>query len=169
MATAIGCTPAVPSPSDGAAIATARTRPGSDAGAKSAGSGCRAAQPRSSASARRADRTGRCSTSLRLGWAIGLAVPPAHAAPAAPAAPAARGALPSLAHGEGAAPERLAVEGVDRRLRLGVRRHLDEGEAPGAAGLAIGHDLDLLDLTPVLLEEGPKLVLIHLVREVPNV
>src|SRR2546430_5676717 len=99
-----------------------------------------------------------------VGGASVMATPPS-----APAPPAARGALPSPAHCEGGAPERLAVEGVDRRLRLGVRRHLDEGEAPGAAGLAIGHDLDLLDLTPVLLEEGPKLVLIHLVREVPNV
>src|SRR5437870_6482811 len=75
--------------------------------------------------------------------ALSLAVPPAHAAPAATAA---RGALPSLAHGEGAAPERLAVERVDGRLRLGVRRHLDEGKAPGPAGLTVGHDLDLLDL-----------------------
>ena len=43
-------------------------------------------------------------------------------------------------------PRRLAVELVDRRLRLRVVGHLDEGEAARSSGVAIGDDFHLLDL-----------------------
>ena len=41
----------------------------------------------------------------------------------------------------GAAFQRLAVHAVDGGLRFGVRAHLDEAEALGAAGVAVHHDL----------------------------
>src|SRR5438105_543750 len=42
---------------------------------------------------------------------------------------------------EGAAVEGLAVHAVDGRLGFGVRAHLHEAEALGAAGIAVHHDL----------------------------
>src|SRR5262249_27463032 len=42
-------------------------------------------------------------------------------------------------------------------------------EAPWPAGLPVGHDLHLLHLTAVLLEEGTQLVLFALVWEVAHV
>src|SRR5439155_1222016 len=97
-----------------------------------------------------------------------LALPPAHAAAAAPTAPAGR-PLASLAHGERPAPERLAVEGADRRLGLGIGGQLDEGEAARPPGLPVGDDLHLLDLAPLLLEEGAQLRLVALVGQVAYV
>src|SRR5205809_5883329 len=97
-----------------------------------------------------------------------LAIPPAHAAAAAPTAPAGR-PLASLAHGERPAPERLAVEGADRRLGLGIGGQLDEGEAARPPGLPVGDDLHLLDLAPLLLEEGATLRLVALVGQVAYV
>src|SRR5207249_5536234 len=130
-----------------------------------------ATQPSGSPNARAADRTGRClpTPSRDCKARDRLTVPVAHAAaPAATTTPAG-GPLAGLAHRERPAAERLAVQRVHGGLRLGVRRHLDEGEAAGPAGLAIGHDLDLVNLTTVLLEEGAQLVLVHLVRQVPDV
>src|SRR5439155_3656116 len=100
-----------------------------------------------------------------------LAIPPAHAAAAAPTAPTASTGRPlaSLAHGERPAPERLAVEGADRRLGLGIGGQLDEGEAARPAGLPVGDDLHLLDLAPLLLEEGAQLRLVALVGQVAYV
>src|SRR5207249_1259879 len=92
-----------------------------------------------------------------------LASPPAHAAAAAGPA---RRPLASLAHGERPATERLAVEGADRRLGLGIGGQLDEGEAARPAGLPVGDDLHLFDLAPLLLEEGAQLRLVALVGQV---
>src|SRR5207253_10672025 len=99
-----------------------------------------------------------------------LAIPPAHAAAAAPTptAPAGR-PLASLAHGERPAPERLAVEGADRRLGLGIGGQLDEGEAARPPGLPVGDDLHLFDLAPLLLEQGAQLRLVALVGQVAYV
>jgi hypothetical protein len=93
----------------------------------------------------------------------------AAAATAATAAATTRGALARLTDGERTTPERLAVERVDRRLRLRVGRHLDEGEAARPPGLPIGHDLHFLYLPTILFEECPQLCLFALVREVPYV
>src|SRR5947209_635708 len=93
-----------------------------------------------------------------------LAFASAHAA----AAPAGR-PLASLAHGERPAPELLAVEGADRRLGLGIGGQLDEGEAARPPGLPVGDDLHLLDLAPLLLEEGAQLRLVALVGQVAYV
>src|SRR5262249_52628976 len=91
-------------------------------------------------------------------------------AAAAPTATASAGrALAGLAHGERAAAEGLPVQRRDRRLRLGVGGHLDEGEPTRPAGLPVGHDLHLLDLTAVLLEEGAQLSLFALIGEVAYV
>ena len=56
---------------------------------------------------------------------------------------------------DGAAFEGLAVHAVDGRLGLGVRAHLDETKALGAAGVAVHHDLggrDGAELPERLLE-----------------
>src|SRR5581483_313725 len=97
-----------------------------------------------------------------------LALAPAEAA-ASPTAAATRRPLARLAHGERAAAERLAVQGLDGRLCLSVRGHLDEGEAAGPTRLPVGHDLHFLDLASVLLEERAQLALLGLVREVADV
>src|SRR5947199_54187 len=140
-------------------------------GTASVGSGRLAAQPSRSPNARAPDPTGRClpTPSRDCKARDRLTVPVAHAAAPAAATTPAGGPLAGLAHRERPAAERLAVQRVHGGLRLGVRRHLDEGEAAGPAGLAIGHDLDLVNLTTVLLEEGAQLVLVHLVRQVPDV
>jgi len=58
----------------------------------------------------------------------------------------------------------VGVQCVHGGLRLGVRRHLDEGEAAGPAGLAIGHDLDLVNLTTVLVAVLGAIILLLLYR-----
>src|SRR5262245_33533735 len=50
-----------------------------------------------------------------------------------------------LVHHEGAAVHRLAVQATDRGLGFGVRAHLHEAKALGAAGVAIHHDLGRRD------------------------
>src|SRR5437763_8457238 len=67
------------------------------------------------------------------------------AATAAAAATAGAGAL-GLLDLDGAAVQARAVELADRRLGFLVRRHLDETEAAGAAGIAIGDDARGLDV-----------------------
>jgi hypothetical protein len=47
--------------------------------------------------------------------------------------------------GQGSALMVLAVESGDRRLRLGLRGHLDESKALGAAGIAVGDHFGGLD------------------------
>src|SRR4051794_8518440 len=89
--------------------------------------------------------------------------PPATAAPAeaaataSPSAAATRAVLagPGLVHGELAAVELLAVQGVDRRRGLTLVAHLHEPEAAGAAGVAVGGQLGRLD-GAVLLEQSPQ-------------
>src|SRR6185369_706472 len=121
-------------------------------------------------SARRGDTrpiTGRASNGWRL-VALATAATTAAATATAPAT-AAWGALARLTDGQRATTERLAVERVHCRLRLGIGCHLDECEAARPPGLPIGHDLHFLHLPAVLLEEGSQLRLLALVREVPYV
>src|SRR5262249_39701314 len=80
-----------------------------------------------------------------------------------------RRAFARLAHRERPPTERLAIERVDGGLGLRVGGELDEGEPSRTPGLAVGHDLDLLDLSAALLEEGSKLRLTGLIRNVPDV
>src|SRR5438034_605430 len=60
--------------------------------------------------------------------------------------------------------ERLGAAVGHRR-----RGRLDEGEAARPAGLPVGDDLHLLDLAPLLLEEGAQLRLVALVGQVAYV
>jgi hypothetical protein len=46
--------------------------------------------------------------------------------------------MPRFVHGEGAASEGRAVEGVNRAVRRMAVGHLDEAKAAGAVGLAVG-------------------------------
>ena len=82
-------------------------------------------------------------------------------------APSPRAAATRTGHvdGEGAAVELPAVEGFD----CGVSAfHLDETEAAGAAGIAVGDDADALDRA-MLAEEVANLVLGRTEGEVPHV
>src|SRR5262249_17987158 len=92
------------------------------------------------------------------------------AVPATTASPAAAAALgrASLVDRQRTATERLAVQGVDGRLRLGVVVHLDEAEAARAAGFAIGDDLGPSD-RPVLLEQRQQVVGRGVPRQVADV
>src|SRR2546429_378982 len=167
-----GRRPARRRPADpGAAARASNSRPPDNTRSRSPTGPSRGSDRPAGPNARAADRTGRClpTPSRDCKARDRLTVPVAHAAAPAAATTPAGGPLAGLAHRERPAAERLAVQRVHGGLRLGVRRHLDEGEAPGAAGLAIGHDLDLFNLTTVLLEEGAQLVLVHLVRQVPDV
>src|SRR5437667_2059576 len=67
-----------------------------------------------------------------------------------------------------AAVEGLAVHAVDGRLSLGVRAHLHEAEALGAAGVAVHHHLRRRHGTE-LCECLLQIVVAHAVREVADV
>jgi len=83
----------------------------------------------------------------------GSAIAASVTAASAPATSTAAGSpLARLAHRERPAAERLPVQRGHGRLRLGVGRHLDESEPAWPTGLPVGDDLDLLDLSTVLLE-----------------
>src|SRR5262245_60923491 len=78
------------------------------------------------------------------------------------------GTLPGLGDRQSSPAEGLSVERRHGLLGLGVGRQLDEGEAPRPTRLAIGDDLDVLDLTTVLLEERAQLRFVALVRQVTH-
>src|SRR5262249_6119036 len=73
-----------------------------------------------------------------------------------------------LVHLEGAAAEVAAVEGADRVRRGVLVRHLDEGEAARAAGLAVHDDAHGLD-RPVAPEGALQVLLGAGVRKVAHV
>jgi len=75
---------------------------------------------------------------------------------------------PGLVHDERAALQRLAVHAVDGGLGFGIRAHLHEAEALGAAGLAVHHHLgrgDGAELRKGLRER----IVTHRIRQVAYV
>src|SRR5690606_7516337 len=87
---------------------------------------------------------------------------------AAAAAEAAAGTVlagPGLIHDQRPPAHVVPVEGADGRVGLAGVAHLDETEAAGAAGLAVGDDRGVVHLA-VLLEQGTKLLLVGAERQV---
>src|SRR5262252_1637159 len=168
-------------PTRGAPVATTSTLPVSGAGAVSVGAAWLAAQPASASASTRARIARpypawgavckRCAEGARATPRTvrmrPLAVAAAHAPPTASAAT--WRAFAGFTHRERPPPEGLAVQGGDRRLRLRVGRHFDEGKAARPSGLPVGHDLHLLDLAPILFEEGAQLCFLALIRKVPYI
>src|SRR4029077_13785567 len=68
---------------------------------------------------------------------------------------------------QGAAAQFLAIEGGNRLLGFGGVCHFDERKAAGTAGIAIGHDADLLD-RPMGFEQRPQLCFSGAVGDVAN-
>lgn len=69
---------------------------------------------------------------------------------------------------QGSAFHLLAIHAVDRRLRFGIRAHLDEAETLGATGFTVHHDLRRrhgAELSECLLE----IVVSYVVRQVTDV
>src|SRR5262249_26774808 len=85
----------------------------------------------------------------------------AEAPPAATAAAAAgtTRALARLVDFQGTAVELVAVERLDRRLRILIGTHLDDTESARAAGLGVGQDRDALDRASALGERRTQGVL----------
>jgi hypothetical protein len=92
----------------------------------------------------------------------------AAAAAAAAATAATAGTLLSFVHLEGSPVQLATVELLDRLLRLLIRAHLDEREAPRATRLAIHHDLHVCD-GPDLPEGLAKAELSGVVRKIPDI
>jgi hypothetical protein len=67
-------------------------------------------------------------------------------------------ALTRLVHGERASVDRVPVEGLDGRGRLGGVADLDEREPTRAAGLTVGDHVDADHLAAVGLDEATELV-----------
>jgi hypothetical protein len=84
------------------------------------------------------------------------------------AATAARLALLGLIHAERATVEGLAVHAFDGLGGFLGGAHRDEREAARAAGLAIGHEVDVADI-PELLKRGADAIGGGVEREVSNV
>jgi hypothetical protein len=78
-------------------------------------------------------------------------------------------ALAGLVDAQRATVEIRAVEFLQRLLRELGRGHLDEGEAPRPAGLAIHDDRDARDLAPVRAEELAERLLVGVVVQVAHV
>src|SRR5262249_49696204 len=57
---------------------------------------------------------------------------------------------------QGAAIQIPSIEGSDRCLGFGRRRHLDEPKPPPTPGLPVSDELDLRDMAAVLLEGRAK-------------
>src|SRR3990172_1059415 len=126
--------------------------------------------------------SGACSPPARLSQCRAATLPPhppaAAAAPAraaaASAATAAEATTPfaggrtRLVHADRAAVQRLPVQLLDRLAALGARRHLDEAEAAGAAGVAVGDDAGGLHGAR-LLEEGTQTVISSVEGETSDV
>jgi len=80
----------------------------------------------------------------------------AAATTAAAATATAAGTLLRDVDAQGPAVELLTVERGDRALGVSRAAHLDEAEATGLAGVAVGHDLDLDDLASIGFERGAE-------------
>ena len=89
------------------------------------------------------------ATAAAVPAAISTTTPPTTAA-------AATGALLRLVDLERVAVELLTVPLGHRCLRVRGARHLDEGEAAGLAGIAVGDDLHLRHFASALLEGGAQ-------------
>src|SRR4029079_3422940 len=72
-----------------------------------------------------------------------------------------------LVDADRAAVEGLPVHAVDCRLRFGIRAHLDEAEALGAASVAVHHDLRRRH-GAVLRERLLQVVVAYVVREIAD-
>jgi hypothetical protein len=93
----------------------------------------------------------------------------ASTATATAAAPtAAAPAVLGLVHAKAASAQVRPVEGADRGLGRARIRHLDEGESPGASGLAIRDHVDGLH-SAVLFEKRAELVLGGRERDISDV
>src|SRR3954447_21447860 len=75
---------------------------------------------------------------------------------------------PGLVDCEATAVDFVIVQGIDRRLRLGIRAHLDETESLASTRVPVGNDLGALDAA-VLRQQSLQVRAVHAVREVPDV
>lgn len=81
---------------------------------------------------------------------------------------AAGSAVARLADADGAAVDVVAVHGGHSVLRRAVVRKFDEAEAAGATGVAVEHDVDVVDGVTASLKGLAKSIGGRFPREVPD-